>query len=353
MKALFVAGREAGYSRTRIVLKALQEQGVDVVGCFPPDKSFRHYPKLIWRAARLASSCDLIIVGFYGQIILPFIKLLTRKPILFDMYIATYHTMVHDRGKAREKSFKAWLYKISDIISCKLSKRIVLESNDHIRECAQLFYTPEEKFCRIFLAVDDRVIYPRQIRKDTEKFLVHFHGEYAPFHGVNVILKAADLLKHENVQFQIIGRGITYDADQELAHSLELTNVTFIDTVPYETLADLMAKADVCLGIFGDNPRMLRVVTNKVIESIAMAKPLITGRNEPVQELLTHLQSVYLVDRANPRALADAILHLKEDEDLRRTLAEGGHQVFLKNCTLEILGQEFYQLLQEMAHHGR
>jgi glycosyltransferase involved in cell wall biosynthesis len=352
MKVLFVAGREAGYSRTRIVLKALQEQGLEVVGCFPPDRSFRHYPKLIWRAARLASSCDLIIVGFYGQIILPFIRLFTRKPILFDMYIATYHTMVHDRGKACEGSFKAWLYKISDIISCKLSQRIVLESNDHIRECVRLFYQPELKFRRIFLAVDDRVIYPRQVRKDTDKFLVHFHGEYAPFHGVNVILKAADLLKSENVQFQIIGRGITYDADQQLARRLELKNVTFIDTVPYETLADLMAKADVCLGIFGDNPRMLRVVTNKVIESIAMAKPLITGRNEPVQELLTHLKSVYLVDRADPRALADAILRLRDDESLRMAIAQGGHQVFLQNCTLEKLGQQFHQLIQEMTQHG-
>jgi len=38
-----------------------------------------------------------------------------------------------------------------------------------------------------------------------------------------------------------------------------------------------MAQADVCLGIFGDNDRVLRVTTNKVIEAIAMARPLITG----------------------------------------------------------------------------
>ena len=350
MKILFVAGREASYSRTRIVHKALQEQGVEVVGCFPPDRSFKHYPKLIWRAARLARSCDLILVGFYGQIILPFIKLLTRKPILFDMYIATYHTMVHDRGKARDGSLKAQLYKISDIISCRLSRRIVLESNDHIRECVRLFGERTEKFRRVFLAVDDRVIYPRNGQKKTEKFLVHFHGEYAPFHGVSTILKAADLLRDQPVHFQIVGRGITYDADRDLARRLDLRNVTFIDPVPYETLADLMADADLCLGIFGDNPRTLRVVTNKVVETLAMAKPLITGRNEPVQELLTHGQSAWLIERADPQALADAILKLREDETLRRKIAEGGHRVFLDNCTLNVLGSEFKKLLQEMEH---
>ena len=126
MKILYIAGREESYSRTRIVFKALKAQGFDVVGCFPPDKSFKHYPGLIWRAARLARDCELVVVGFYGQLILPFIKLLTLKPILFDMYIATFDTMVNDRGAASSKSLKALFYKWSDILSCKLSKRLVL-----------------------------------------------------------------------------------------------------------------------------------------------------------------------------------------------------------------------------------
>ncbi|RPI02914.1 MAG: glycosyltransferase [Calditrichaeota bacterium] len=347
-KILFVAGREAEYSRSRIVYKALEEQGFEVVGCFPPDKSFKHYPKLIYRAVRLAKSCDLVLVGFYGQIILPIIKLLTGRAIIFDMYIATYHTMVQDRGKAKEGSLKAWFYKLSDIVSCKCSRFIVLESQDHIIECARLFHEQENKFRRIFLAVDDQVIFPRNIARMTEQFLVHFHGEYAPFHGIKYILQAAHLLRNENIHFQIIGKGITFQEDQELARRLELNNVTFIDPVPYETLADYMARADVCLGIFGDNPRTLRVVTNKVVEAIAMAKPLITARNNPVQELLTHEKSVYFVERANPGALADAVLKLKNDENLRNAIAKGGHEVFINHCTLSVLGKEFSKLFKEM-----
>ncbi len=198
--------------------------------------------------------------------------------------------------------------------------------------------------------MDDEGIYPRTVAKDTDKFLVHFHGEYAPFHGVKTILQAADLLKREDIQFQIIGNGITYAADQQLARELNLQNVYFIDPVPYDTLADYMAKADVCLGIFGDNERMLRVTTNKVIESIAMAKPLITGRNEPVQELLTHKKNVYLVERANPTELAKAILRLKRDTTLRESIAAAGYDVFLQNCTLDKLGQGFAELIGEVKN---
>lgn len=348
MKILYVAGREASYSRTRIVYKALQRQGFDVIGCFPPDRSFKHYPGLLWRTFRLAQKRDIIIVGFYGQVLLPFVKLLTWKPILFDMYIATYDTMVFDRAAAKKGSIKAWIYKQSDKLSCALSRKIVLETNDHIKDFSKKFKVDSKKFQRIFLAVDDEAVYPKELIKKTEKFLVHFHGEYAPFHGVEYILKAADLLKKEDIEFQIVGRGITYDVNQKLAKELNLKNVNFIDPVPYEVLADLMAQADVCLGIFGHNERMLRVTTNKVIESIAMAKPLITGRNIPVQELLTHLESVYLVERAHPQELADAILFLKDNKSIREKIARGGYDVFKQYCSLENLGVEFKAILQDM-----
>jgi len=352
MRILYVAGREESYSRTRIVFKALQAQGYDVVGCFPPDKSFKHYPGLLWRAARLARSCDLVVVGFYGQLILPFIKLLTWKPILFDMYIATYDTMIFDRSAAKDKSLKAQFYKMSDVLSCRLSRRLVLETEDHIRDFAEKFHVSKEKFARVFLAVDDTVIYPRPDEKTGDRLLVHFHGEYAPFHGVKFILQAAHFLKDEPIDFQIIGKGITYDADMRLAKELNLTNVRFIDPVPYEELAHYMARADVCLGIFGDNARMLRVLTNKVIEAIGMGKPLITGRNAPVQELLRHGDSVYLVERGNAQALADGILELKQNSGLRQKIAKGGYAAFQQHCTMNKLGQGFSKIIEDMQNHG-
>jgi len=348
MKVLYVAGREAGYSRTRIVRKGLERQGIKVIGIFPPDRSFKHYPRLLWRTLLNAPHCDLVLVGFYGQVLLPFIRLLTWKPILFDMYITTYDTMVYDRAKAQPGSWMARLYGLSDWLSYWLANHSVLESQSHIHFFCRVFKVNGQKLSRIFLAVDDEVLFPRPEEKKHSNFLIHFHGEYAPFHGIPYILKAAKLLEKESIQFQIIGRGITYEADQQLARALGLVNVAFYNSVPYEQLAELMAEADVCLGIFGDNDRVLRVTTNKVVEAMAMAKPLITARNEPVQELLTHEQSAYLIERANPQALADAIFKLAGDAPLRQRLAQAGYAAFIKNCTVEALGREFKKIMEGM-----
>ncbi len=350
MKLLYIAGREGSYSRTRNVLNGLRENGVEVVPCFPPNKSFTHYPKLIFDYLRRARGCDLIIVGFYGQLLLPFVRLFTAKKIIFDMYIATYDTMVFDRGAAAPGTLRAKLFYLSDRLACQLSDKIVLETEDHIADFSRKFGIDREKFSRIFLATDDSVLYPKERGNGGGKFLVHFHGEYAPFHGVRHIIKAAHLLRDEDVVFQIIGTGITYEADRRLAEELEVQNIRFIDWVQFEELADYMARADVCLGIFGENERTLRVTTNKVIEAIAVRKPLITGRNEPVQELLTHGESVFLCERGDPDSLAAAILTLKKDRDLRERIARGGYEVFTRHCTTGILGGAFTRIAEELLN---
>ena len=354
MKILYVAGREQTYSRTRIVLAALRSRGLDVVAVLPPDRRFRHYPKLLWQVFRRAPQGDLVLVGFYGQLLLPLIWLLTRKPIVFDMYITTYDTMVFDRQKAKPGSFKAWVYGLSDRLSYRAARLSILDSDHVIAHFGRLFGERTDKLRRLFLAVDDAVIHPRPALEDSlvtpkeRPIRVHFHGEYVPFHGVNHILRAAKLLEQENIVFQIIGKGQTYERDMALARELGLKNVEFYGPVPYDQLADFMARADMCLGIFGENERQTLVITNKVIEAIGMAKPLITSRNAPVQELLTDGESVLLVERANPQALAEAILRLANDPVLRQRLADNGYQVFAEHCAIPRLGEAFEGLFQDV-----
>jgi glycosyltransferase involved in cell wall biosynthesis len=291
-----------------------------------------------------------VVVGFYGQLLMPLVRLLTTKPIVFDMYILTYDTMVYDRQQARPGTLKARLYALSDWLSHRCARLSILDSHHVIRHFGRVIGGDTSRFRRLFLAVDDTVIHPVEVNEPArDHFLVHFHGEYIPFHGVRHILRAAQLLEPHGVRFQIVGKGQTYEEDMALARELALSNVTFHDPVPYAELTRFMARADVCLGIFGDNDRASLVLTNKVIEAIGMGKPLITRRNEPVQELLQHGESVYLVPPADPQAIADAVLALKNDPALRERIARQGHEVFLQHCTMDRFGAALKSIVVEAA----
>ncbi len=345
----YVAGREAVYSRTRTMINGLKMAGFDVVTCLPKSKSFANYPKIIWEFLNKKRGCDLVVVGFYGQLLLPFIWLLSRKPILFDLYITTFGTMIDDRQKAKVGSLKGRMFWLSDKISMTLAKVIIIETRDHIKRYARTFRIRESKFRQVFLALDSTVVRPKRPDRRDGTFLVHFHGEYAPFHGVKYILKAADILRDEAVTFQIIGKGITWAQDMRLARDLGLQHCRFIDRVPYEELADYMSNADVCLGIFGDNPRTGRVLTNKVIEALAVGRPLITAKNNSVQELVKDGESAILIDRADPEAIAAAIRRLMHDSGLRERIGKAGYEVFQRNCTLDVFSSRLKDIVTEMV----
>ncbi len=347
IKVCYLAGREAGYSRTHNVLLALRSAGFEVETCFPPDKSKKNLPGVLLDFVRKKQGADVIVVGFYGQLLLPFVKLLSGKtPILFDVYVSTYGTMVDDRLKAKADSLKAKVFWLADHLAMRCADQLILETNHHIRTYAETYRIDASKFTRTFLPSDDSVMRPREPRPADGRFLLHFHGEYAPFHGVDVILRAAKLLEHDGVDFQIIGTGITYGRDRKLATELGLTNVTFIERVPYAELSVYMSRADACLGFFGGNKRADRLLTNKVIEAMGAGRPLITRRNPAVQELLQDGESVVLVEPESPEALAAAVRRLKADPELCQSLGKNALAAFQRQCTQPVFARQLKQIIE-------
>jgi len=89
-------------------------------------------------------------------------------------------------------------------------------------------------------------------------------------------------------------------------------------------------------------------VHNKIKEGLAMAKPVITGDSPAVRLELTHGEHVYLCERANPRALADAILTLRAGPTLRAQLAQQGHRRFSEHFTVASIGQQMRTHLESL-----
>jgi glycosyltransferase involved in cell wall biosynthesis len=134
---------------------------------------------------------------------------------------------------------------------------------------------------------------------------------------------------------------------------LELSNVTFRKPVPIYDLPDVISKSDVCLGIFGQTPKAQRVIPLKVYQALAMRKPVITGDTPAARSLLKDGESAILCPVGNPRALADAILLLRNNPDLCERIAEKGFQVFRERATSELIGRELKAVFCELLRSPR
>ncbi len=291
--------------RNAVIIKKLRKDGHKVIEC----RSFS-YLQLVRCWFRVRNAFDLMIVGFPGQKVMFLARLLTSKPIWFDAFTSHYGGYILDRQRASKKSFRALWYRFLDRWSCRLADVVLLDTNTHIDFFVREFGLPRAKFRRVLVGTDTSVFYPR--KKTSDSFLVHFHGTGIPLQGIDVIRQAEKILS--KVPFQIIVGS---------------------DSVPYDKLPEYIARADVCLGIFGSSEKTQLVIPNKIYEYAAMKKPIITLDTPAIRELFDE-RSMMLISRPDPQLIADAILRLRDNPNLSAQLGERAYRIVINACNENI-----------------
>lgn len=337
MTICFFGIYDPNYSRNSILIHGLRQNGLEVIECNATTGKISKYLTLIAKHWPIRKKYDVMIAAFPGYQAVILAKFLTRQPIIYDAFFSIYDSEVRDRKSTREKSLKALYYWLLDWLACTLASKVLLDSLAHIEYFCKTFFLKEEKFIRVLLGADDRLIKPAQM-KEKENFLVHFHGIATPLQGVSYIIEAARLLRRENIKFNLIGSKIErYEiAGDEI-------NINYIKTSPYLELIKIMAEADVCLGIFGQSEKTGVVIPNKVYEALAGAKAVITADTPAARELLIDKENCLLCRAADPADLAEKILQLKNNPELCCRIASNGYQLFFnklspKNVTAGLAG---------------
>jgi len=298
----------------------------------------------------LKHNYDLVFIGFFGQPLVPIIKKLTSKPIILDAFLSSYDTMCFDRKRFKSNSLGGRFFYWLDKHSCELADKVLLDTDAHIDYFTNTFDLENEKFKRIFVGADDDIFYPRNIKKKDGTFRVFYYGTYRPLQGIEYIIRAVKLLEsHKNINFIIVGKGPEHKKIDKLVQKLNVKNIRLIDWIPYEKLPLKIVKADICLGgHFSDIDKAKRTIAGKTFQFIAMKKPVIVGNNPANRELFENRKNALMVEMADADALADAILELKENEELRERIAEEGYKTFREKCTLEVIGKEIKEIAERL-----
>lgn len=337
-------------TRNKIMLEALKQSGLKIIECQNREPGLKKYKELAKKFWPVRRECSVIFVAFPGYVIMPIAWILakiTGKKIIFDAFMSVYDSMILDRKIYKKFSLKSLKYFFLDWLSCWLADIILLDSDEYTKYFVKTFKIKKSKFRRVFVGSDNSVFYPRQ-QKENNNFLVHFHGSSnLPLHGVDYIIRAAKILGKEAIKFEIFGRLNTYEEAINLSRELGLKNIAFIDFIPYEKLAEAMARADVCLGKFGVSEKAARCSSFKVIEAAAMAKPLITGDTPAMREILANKKNCLFCKMMDAEDLASKILELKNNPPLREELAKNIYQTYLNYFTPKAIGAELLKIIKE------
>ena len=338
-----------------VMKEGLNAHGVHIIDCITTKKGVvQKYLDLWQQFKKLHHEADTILVPFQGHYVMPLaflLKLRTGKKIIFDVFISLYDTHVKDRKLVSQWHPKAWCLWLLDWLSCTLADTVVIDTEEHKQYFVKSYGVRDEKIIVVPVGARTDVFKPSDTPKaHSDICTVAFWGSFIPLQGIDTILHAASLLheSYPHIHFQIIGSGQTEETMWQLAQELELTNTDFISPMPSrEELVEYIHHADICLGIFGTSEKTKRVIPHKAYDTVACKKPLITAKTPAMERFFEHEKDVVYTETGNAQELADAIVQLYEQPDMRDAIAKNGHEVFVKNFTAD---RVVHYLIKLWAH---
>jgi len=160
------------------------------------------------------------------------------------------------------------------------------------------------------------------------KFVAGYVGTHGMAHGLSTLLKAAQLLQQredmKDMHLLFLGDGAEKAALVTKAREMQLGNVTFLDTVPRESVASYWSLIDVSIIHLKQNPLFETVIPSKLFECMAMGIPVVHCVAGESADIVASEGIGIVAEPENAEALSACICHLAKNEGLRRQLAQRG-----------------------------
>lgn len=314
------------------------------------------YPILIVRYLRQPQH-DLVVMmhaGLFDVLFLGWLVKLRRKPLIWDIYISWYDTLVNDRCLCKEGSLKARLIHFLEKTAARAADGMFLDTREHADYFETLYSLPKNTVGAVHVGVDSDFLQALNQYEVTipnvccNKMRLLYYGNYIPLHGVKIIVEAVAMLRESGkaVELTLVGDGQTAPEVTHLISDLGLANVTRIPWLVYSDLISEILRSDICLGIFGTSGKAQRVIPNKIYQIAAIGVPFITAETPALlefSELVGRPLPCELVTPGDKDALAKAIQILYERS--KQITREGF--VF----SVESVRKEFTNLLFEVIDH--
>jgi len=338
-------------ARNIVYIAGLRQNNVEVIECFDHSPGLIKYYKLFIKHWKIKNNYDVMITGYPGHLIVLLAKLISKKPVIFNALASLYEANIISKRKYSKYSFMAWRTWLIDWLAFKCANLILVETNKQKDYLVKKFRIKPKKFTRLFTGADDSIFYPDINVKKNDKFTVLFRGRFLPEAGVRHIIKAAKILEKKEIDFLIIGGAGLEKETTEQIKSLNLKNLEIISKRRLEIneLRRKMLSSHVSIGQIENHERLKRTIPYKAFESLALKLPYITGNSIGIKELLEDRKNCLMVNLADPKDLAEKIIELKNNPELRKKIAENGYKLYKEKLTPKVLGKELLNIIKKLC----
>ncbi len=350
-RVLFWGRFDHGYSRNRVNIALFRELGwavdfFDVVVSprFGDIEAFcrglgrRPKPDLVW--VPVCRQRDIMAACRWAH----------RRgvKVLFDPMISAWDKKVLEQRKWKADEPRARKLHDAETAMMNAPDFVTWDTSCHVDFCEREFHVPRERMAPLFTGTDEKVFRPQEgAPAPNAEFRVLYHGAYLPLHGMEYIVEAARMTEGRGIHWDLLGWG-AYKAPTE-ALAKGISNITFLDKVPYVDVPKVIYTADVVLGVFGTTEKASRVIGNKIFEAMGCARPVINEFCTGYPPEAKDCKAIKFVPPGDAAAIVKAVEEYRADWANRESYNEAAYDFFKRHLSMAEVKKQLVGILGRMG----
>lgn len=232
--------------------------------------------------------------------------------------------------------------------------RIIVNSPgfiDHVKSLGgkQIDLVPNGADPDMFVSSDNGNAF-RKANNLEGKFVITYAGAHGISNDLDTVLFAAEKLKDLlDLKILLVGDGKEKPALMRAATGLNLANVQFLDPLPKNKMADLLAASDLCIAILRPIELYKTTYPNKVFDYMAAGKAVICMIDGEIRKVVESAHAGIFVQPGDPIQLAKVIRSLQSQPGQAKMMGQSGKEYLQKYFRREKFAQEFEKIVSEMV----
>ena len=269
-------------------------------------------------------------------------------PVVFDPMISAWDKKVLEQKKWKAEESRAKRLLAHERKLMAMPDLVCWDTSCHVDFCAEYLEVPREKLRVLLTGTDEEVFKPQPPQPPHGgDFRVLYHGAYLPLHGTEYIVEAARMTQGKGIHWSFLGWG-AYKAETE-AKAAGISNITFLDKVPYTQVPRVICDHDVVLGVFGTTAKAARVIGNKVYECMACCRPTVNEYCTGYPPEAEDCKAIKFVPPGDAEAIVRAVTEYRDDWANRDSYFAAARDFFEHHLSMDVIIKQLENIVKEIV----
>lgn len=184
-----------------------------------------------------------------------------------------------------------------------------------------------------------------------DRFVAMYAGAHGRANALQQLIEAAERLRgRPDILIASVGDGPERAALEEAVRARSLSNIRFHGPFAKNKMPGLVRTCDAGLAVLQNNPTFRTVYPNKVFDYMSCEKPTVLGIDGVARKMVCDdARAGLFAEPENAAALADALVALADNPDLRAQLGRSGARWVRENVKREALAARYASLLEGLV----